>query len=411
MKKNEINLFTLVVIILPILSIYASGVPGFSFGDICLALVTFLLVIASAKKKVININKNNPIGSLWILIFSIIVITIIDMIIINDANITDILIRVIRRVFYYGAAVMFTSMYFQYENGGKSIVKIGLFASLYLMLQYVLYYSVGYVLRGFIPFLPVYHENYASIDYSTIFTTMYRPTSILLEPAHASRYICIPLIISLFDERIDIKKRKLISILLSVAIVMTTSGSGIICVAVIWFIYIFKLLFNSVKSRKLKKSYLILLLIFPIIVLVVMQSSIAQNAIARIINSDLSNVNTAGGARFRGFVRYFSLPMVNKIFGMGYGNINDSGLSTWFSGASYILYGCGLIGFIVCIIMFLKIYKKLNNTTGKVLLLIWFILFFIDDSFMSHVSVLYFCIIGASNYRLNDLQKEREVKE
>lgn len=411
MKKNEINLFTLVVIILPILSIYASGIPGFSFGDVCLLLVTFLLIIDCIKKKVINIKKNDPIRSLWILIFSIIFITIIDMIIVVDANVVDILIRVIRRVFYYGVAVMFTSMYFQYDKGGKLIIKIGVFASLYLILQYILYYSLGYILKGFIPFFPIYHENYALIDYSKIFTMMYRPTSILLEPAHASRYICIPLIISLFDKRINFKKRNLISILMSLAIVMTTSGSGIICVSVIWFIYIFKLLFNSVKNGKLKKSYLLLLLIFPIITLLVMQSSIAQNTILRIINSDLSNVNTAGGARFRGFTRYFALPMLNKIFGMGYGNINDSGLSSWFSGASYMLYGCGIIGFIICIIIFLKIYKKLNNTTGKVLLLIWFILFFIDDSFMSHVSVLYFCIISASNYKSNDLQKEREVKE
>lgn len=411
MKKDQINLFTLVVIILPILSIYASGIPGFSFGDVCLAFVSFLLIIDCAKKKVINIKKNDPIRSLWILIFSIILITMIDVMIVGDANVTDILIRVIRRVFYYGVAVMFTSMYFQYDKGGKLIVKIGIFASLYLILQYILYYSLGYVLRGFIPFFPIYHENYALIDYSNIFTMMYRPTSILLEPAHASRYICVPLVISLFDKRINFKKRNLISILMSIAIVMTTSGSGIICVAVIWFVYILKLLLNLVKSRKLKKMHLILLLIFPIIALLVMKSSIAQNAILRIINSDLSNANTAGGARFRGFVRYFALPLLNKIFGMGYGNIDDSGLSTWFSGASYILYGCGIIGFIICIIIFSKMYKKLNNTTGKVLLLIWFILFFIDDSFMSHVSVLYFCIIGASNYKLNDLRTEREVKK
>ena len=409
MKKREINLFTLVVIILPILSIYASGIPGFSFGDVCLASVSFLLIVNYARKKGINIKKNNPIKSLWILIFSIIFITMIDMIIVDEVNVVDILIRIIRRVFYYGVAVLFSSTYFQYDSGGKLIVKIGVFSSLYLMLQYILYYSLGYVLKGFIPFFPIYHENYASIDYSNIFKVMYRPTSILLEPAHASRYICIPLIISLFDEKINFKRRNLISILMSVAIVMTTSGSGIICVITIWLIYFLKLLINVVRNGKLKKSYLLLILIFPIIALLVMKSSIAQNAILRIKNSDLSNVNTAGGARFRGFASYFALPMLNKIFGMGYGNINDFGLSTWFSGASYMLYGCGIIGFIICIIVFLKIYKKLNNITGKVLLLIWFILFFIDDSFMSHVSVLYFCIIGSSNNKLKGLQKKREV--
>lgn len=407
MKKNEINLITLLIVILPIISIYASGIPGFSFGDVCLAVVTFLLIITNVKKGYIDIKKNNPIRSLWILIFSIIIITMIDIIIVNDLNITDVLIRVIRRVFYYSIAILFSSRYFQYDKGAKLIVKVGIFASLYLFLQYLLYYSIGYILNGFIPIFPIYHENYSSIDYSTIYAMMYRPTSILLEPAHAARYICVPLIISLFDERIDIKKRNLISIMLSVAIVMTTSGSGIMCVVITWAIYILKLLFKTVKNGKLKKSYFIFLLILPIIMLLIIKSSIFQSAFYRIVNSDLSNINTAGGARFRGFVSYFSLPTLNKILGMGYGNITNSDLSAWFSGASYLLYGCGIIGFIVCIIMFLKINKKLNNITGKVLLLIWFILFFVDDSFMSHVSVLYFCIIGSSNYKSNDLQKNR----
>ena len=410
MKNEKANIFTLVVVFLPILSVYASGIPGFSFGDVCLFLVFIYYILNSRKNKLI-IKKNNIVTELLIMVISIIVLTMIDIIILDYSNYFNIIIRIIRKSFYYCTAALFAIKYFNYYDGEKLMIKVGLFATFYLFLQYLFFYTTGFVLKGFIPFLPLYHETYSLVDYSSIFTTMYRPTSILLEPAHISRYLCIPLIISLFDDRIKIKNRIIISLLLSLAIFMTTSGTGIICVTVIWLVYFIKMIFKATSSGKLKIYSIFIIIFFIIFSLILLNSSFTQNALYRISYIDLLNVNTAGGARFRGFVQYSKLPLINKIFGVGYGNIADGALNTWYSGASYMLYGCGIIGFVICLFVFFTIFKKLNNPVGKVLLLIWFILFFVDDSFMSHLSVLYFCFIVSSNHLFNKsiLKKDLEV--
>lgn len=126
---------------------------------------------------------------------------------------------------------------------------------------------------------------------------------------------------------------------------------------------------------------------------IALNNRIVQSSIFRIVNTDLFNVNTAGGARFRGYVQYFQLDFWHKLVGMGYGSTPDTALVTWFSGASYMLYGTEAVGFIVCIIMFAKMFFRSRSRVAKVLCIIFVFLFFADDCFMSHVAVLFLSFI------------------
>ena len=58
-----------------------------------------------------------------------------------------------------------------------------------------------------------------------------------------------------------------------------------------------------------------------------------------------------------------------------------------------MLYGTGLVGFSVCIIMFAWLFFKSKSLVSKVLCIVFSFLFFTDDSFMSHVAVLYLSFI------------------
>jgi len=111
----------------------------------------------------------------------------------------------------------------------------------------------------------------------------------------------------------------------------------------------------------------------------------------------LMDVNTATGARFRGYLEYFRLDYFGIILGRGYGNVPDmTYLPIWFSGASYMLYGTGIIGFLVCITMFIALFFRSKNMLSKVICVVFAFLFFTDDSFMSHVAVLYLSFICMS---------------
>lgn len=388
-RSRTKELYTIFIATLPLFSVYASGVPGFTLGDIILFAFFLYRIFIGVKNKSINISTK-----LWpivLLVVMILVLSIISMFWQNQVDAYSVGIRIIRRVFYYLSVVLVSSEWFDADYGKKVIVSVGKVGAIYLFIQYIAYYVGHIVLHGYLPFLPVYHENYAQLDYQALYHNMFRPTSFLLEPAHFARYLCIPLILTVFDDGHE--KKWLWAFVMSGAIIASTSGIGTICVAFIWGIWLFKNLISAFRTGKIDIKYIVLFIVLTGIVHFSIKSDIVQSTIQRITNTRLTDINTAGGARFRGYLQYFQLPLFNLIVGKGYGSTPDTGLVTWFSGASYILYGCGLIGFLVCVLMFVKLFDTYSNVAQRALCIIFFLLFFMDDCFMSHVSVMYLTFI------------------
>ena len=145
--------------------------------------------------------------------------------------------------------------------------------------------------------------------------------------------------------------------------------------------------------KRFPVSYLLVYVILVVLAVFALNTDVVQRTIARATNIDLVNVNTAGGARFRGYIQFGLLNWWYKIVGMGYGSTPETAVATWFSGASYMLYGPGIIGFMVCLTMLYKLFKRGQSISAKVLCIMFTVLFFVDDSFMSHVSVLYLTLI------------------
>lgn len=408
-KKSLGNkMYTTIVVMLPILSVYASGIPGFTLGDITLAgaFLIFLLDVLN-QKKIFVAKTTRPLFSLIlaIIVLSMISLFLQGVLIYNEkvsASSGDILIRIVRRVFYYGMVPLVSSKWFNYNQAKSQIKVLGILATVTILAQYVLYYVFHYVLKGFLPFLLVYHDNYMTNDYVSLYGKMFRPTGYLLEPAHMSRYMIISLVFFLFDKSNQMKKtsQSLINaVVVMIGIGLTTSGIGIIISAVVWGLWVAVWISSNRNKVSLNK---IAIMVFLLILFVILsQTDVAQSVFYRVNNTDLTNVNTAGGARFRGYLQYFNLQFIYKIIGMGYGTTPNTALVTWFSGASYVLYGIGFIGFLVCIFIFVKIFLMVNNRTGRVLLVSWFLLFMMDDSFMSHVAVVYFSFVCFSDDKLN----------
>lgn len=383
------KVYTLFIVLLPLLSVYASGLPGFTLGDIVLFLFFTYRVITGIKRGSLSIpSKMWPI---MLLIIMIPVITIISMFGQIQVDSYSIMIRIVRRVFYYLCVVLVSGEWFDVDYAKKAIIMMGKIGAVYLFLQYIAYYVWRTVLHGYLPFLPVYHESYAQLDYQLLYRNMFRPTSFLLEPTHFARYECIPLAFLIYDRKQGDKW--VWPFVLSTAIVASTSGTGTICVVLIWGIWIVDNLKEAIHTGKIRTKYIVVLLLIVIALMISFRNDVVQSTINRISNTNLTDINTAGGARFRGYLQYFQLQPFNLIFGMGYGSMPNTSLITWFSGASYILYGCGILGFLVCIFLFIKLYFSSVNFNQKVLCVVFFLLFFIDDCFMSHVSVLFLSFI------------------
>lgn len=393
------KVYTLFIVLLPLFSVYASGLPGFTMGDIILFMFFIYRIITGIKKGCLSISlKMWPI---MLLIIMIPVITIISMFGQTQVDSYSITIRIVRRVFYYLCVVLISGEWFDADYAKKAIIVVGKIGAVYLFLQYIAYYGEHIVLHGYLPFLPIYHENYAQLDYQSLYRNMFRPTSFLLEPAHFARYVCIPIAFLIHDRKQGDKW--VWPFLLSAAIVASTSGTGTICVALIWGIWIVDNLKAAISTGKIGTKHVAVLLFIVIALMISFENNVVQSTIKRISNTNLMDISTAGGARFRGYLQYFQLSPFNLIFGMGYGSTPNTSLVTWFSGASYILYGCGILGFLICIYLFIKLYFSSVGFDQKVLCVVFFLLFFIDDCFMSHVSVLFlsFICIGENSDERN----------
>ena len=386
-SKTEL-FYTIFIAALPIVSVYASGIPGLTAGDLLLFVFFMARLVNAVKTNSLKISgRSLPI---LLLIIGIPLITAISLLGQQNIDTYDIFIRVVRRVFYYLAVVVVSNEWFNGELGEQSIVFLGKVGSIYMFIQYIAYYGASIILHGFLPFLKVYHEAYMLHDYEQIYLRMFRPTSFLLEPAHISRFLIIPLAILLFNSKF--KYRWIWAFVISAAILASTSGIGIISVALVWFIWIVVGL-TAQEGKKLPIYYLFIYILVVGAVIIALNTDVVQAAIFRITSSDLMDRNTAGGARFRGYFQYLQLDFWESLFGMGYGSTPDQDLNVWFTGAAYMLYGTGLVGFSVCIIMFAWLFFKSKSLVSKVLCIVFSFLFFTDDSFMSHVAVLYLSFI------------------
>ena len=397
MENNKIRKkYTAFIVLLPLISVYASGVPGFTLGDILLVVFFLYRIVISLKCKRLKISKTME--PILLLTMAIPVITMISLFGQEHIDIYNMAIRIVRCTFYYLSVAFASGEWFDISYGKKVAITVGRIGAIYLVIQYIAYYGGHIVLHGYLPFLPVYHESYAQLDYGEwyLYHNMFRPTSFLLEPAHFARYLCIPLIFELFDQDQGQKGGWLWPVAMSGAIIASTSGIGTICTVIIWAIWFLNNTFGTFSTGKINKKFVLLLGMIFCVALVAIRTDIFQSTIYRITNSKLTNVNTAGGARFRGYLEYFKLPFFNQIVGMGYGSTPNTDIPTWFSGASFMLYGCGIVGFLICIYMFVKLLLASNDIRQRTVGIIFFMLFLMDDCFKSHVSVLYLSFMCAT---------------
>ena len=116
MKLNK--LFTLLMVIFPILSIYNSGILTLTIADIVLiVLIPFLVIDIIKKGKKIKISK-------FLFVITLIIIIQLLMYFLFDLLNLEAVMTTIRIILYYGTCSIFVKEYFDYELGIKYLKRI-----------------------------------------------------------------------------------------------------------------------------------------------------------------------------------------------------------------------------------------------------------------------------------------------
>lgn len=395
------NVFVAIIIgVLPVLATYTSGIPGFTLADVALCICLCLALLTKKRQNYFVVPPYLIIvGMYLIVLFNLITIWLQP----DNIAFLDIIIRTVRYFFYLTVIGLCSVRLLNLQYCKKVIAIVSLLATVYIILQYIIYQLSGIILKGYLPFMKIYVEEYATHNYEQIYSQiMYRPTSFFLEPAHYARYVLIGVVLFLFDADKISKKNFFSGVFLSIGILLSTSGQGFFLLMIIWWIFLIKQR-NKLDSPALKKTMAFVIIFLPLFLVAIFQIPVIQKITSRVFNLEIENImntNTAFGGRFGGLKTFFELPFLYKIIGKGFGIVPDS---VWLSSAAYWLYGSGIIVFLIFILYGIICLKRLSGAS-KYIFVVFMILFFSDDSFYN-----YMCVVFVS-LSLLKTKIEREIK-
>lgn len=379
-----VRVYSAVVALLPVIASYASGIPGFSLADVILAGCCVIALLGAHTQK--NVFTVRPV-LICIAMYLIVFFSLLSVQFQREPEYVNIIIRTIRYFFYLTVVALCSRKLLDIAYCKKMVKTIAVLATVFIGIQYVLFAYFHVLLKGFLPFLNLYVDGYANTDYAALYQTMYRPTSFFLEPAHYARYAVLGVTLYLFDGEVLSFKEIVASIFISVGVLLSTSAQGYIFLAIIWLACLL-LRIKNLKTAELKVLFYVVCLALPIILIVILRLPFVQQTVSRALNIDVSNLtnkNTAFGARLGGYSAYLDLPFLHKLIGMGFGVVPKG---RWLSSAAYWLYGSGCVVFVLYVVYGIMCLVSARGVS-RMILLLFLILFFSDDSFYSYICVLY----------------------
>lgn len=239
-------------------------------------------------------------------------------------------------IYIYITAIVVSNV-FDVNKARKIIENISIIASIVVMVQYVLYYTVG--LSSPVVFVHAWLIEYMQnkID-STTMAGLFRPSAFFAEPAHFAEYTIIGLVSVLFlstESKLNTTK----AVVITLGIFMTTSGIGIALSLVSWVLWILK---NFQKRRTLIFRILASLTVGSLAYFVLMQFNFFSKAIQRVFG-EVDGYNAISGRLFWWETYFSGLSMHDWIWGLGYSALP----ANYFTGFMETVYATGIIGFIL----------------------------------------------------------------
>lgn len=253
----------------------------------------------------------------------------------------------------------------------ETVIKVGriisIVASVCLIAQYISFYIFGVHLQMVVTSLLIPSADQWILGAQTGLASvtgrignLYRPSAFFLEPAHVYLYMIPQLILLLFKEKIN-KKSLIMAGLISLGIVLTTSGMGIAAVFGTW---VFFLAFYNEKEEKfslkniLRKRNLIAIAIIVILfVLAFIYVPFVQQAVKRIFVTNRFGKTAITGRIAKALGLVGTMAPLQWFFGVA---DNTHGLNTHMPGLIDVLYRHGLIGLLLSYELYIKCIFKLK---------------------------------------------------
>lgn len=304
-KKISITNFftktlTFLVIIYPLLSVY--GIPPINLGMVCMFLLLSIIILTKHK-----ISMKWP-KYFWMFFSYMLLSRIFTVTELSFSSIFSL------NLISFAILLGFSCKYFDLLYGIRIYRIAVLYCSIFFFIQELMYLNFGSRLVGLLPFLPL-NTGFTTSEYIAMFRYNPRSASFFLEPAHFAQYIIPLLALELFNTKKN-KSTNYYTILITVVILFLRSGTGILVVALIWIIWGYYYMRNSILYKKL----LLIFLIIPVLAIgtyYYLNSKFGNELIERETEFTEFTPTTSAYIRIiRGFELFSDFPTLDRYFGL-----------------------------------------------------------------------------------------------
>lgn len=393
------NIFTLCLIIFPILMTYETPIKGIAYGDLILLLLyPFLFYkIISEKRKVKDIVYFPLVILFLYLLVYYLLLAFIDAKLFSETS-----IKFIHNLFYLFTLSFFVKSFYDIDIGYKVLKVVSIVATFFLFIQIMGVTIFHIYIPGTLPGVPVMRDELELFNETVMGSNMViRPRSIFNEPAEYATYTSLFLAVELFLSKKEHKsiRNYWCEIIVTIGLVVSKSSTGIVCAFFLWCVYLMIRIKKNHSKKELKK--MMVLLVLGVICIVIFFKS---SAFEYFINKTYSMNNEWGYGvlgRFENYDKVFSLKdlTVSQII---FGNAMINTIY-YIPGIPRIFLYFGIIGVLIYSLIYLYIVVNSDSEQKVILLLMLFIAFAGDTIF--GVSGMYFY-----PFIINKIRGENEIK-
>lgn len=397
------NMFSFLVVFFAFAHTYC--IPGLpiTFGE----LFVFACIPFYAKEKMRFPFDKREIG----FVFWFIYMSMISMIlgIVFEAPLSK-YFSIARAGFYWVLIFYFGKNLFNREIFEKWMIIFSIVLSTYILVQFIVYTATGFYIPGLIYSLPISNgsENglvtyQHSLNMARWFGYI-RPHGFLGEPAQCAQFLFISMVALICNKAIFLKKKIMLALLFSTAVLMTQSTTGFVLLGLAWILF-----FSIEKKLSVYKYPLVLLCIAIGFYIIFGGVYTGLSSVERIENIIQGSADGSSNIRLsNGMQLYSDLPFFFQIFGTGAGlaeyvfyNLGFRDASSYMSALAGIFFSTGVVGggiwIVSLVIMFI-----MSGLLGKSLVVGFFIMTLGCSIYCQPQMVWFFLLIFADIKEKND---------
>lgn len=372
LKINRKSIFSLGFLLWPILNTYGFITETIGVGDILLIILSIISFFN------INVTEENKSKMLYIRYFIFaIFISFVAYAFTVTGNKFGIALSLTRRIVYVFLFSVFAPGRIDFEIFLRQYKRICAALSLVVFIQVLLRHTTGYsepfiINSSIFPVREVSgYTNYMINWHIHLSYEAYKAPSLFSEASKYAHYVVPCLLLLLINNKHN--GLFIFELFISIALVLTYSANAVVFMIVAWCTWI---LFARKNRHRYTKVFVS---IVGILSLVYLFTGVNWFTVRL---SEIGNGLTSGSMRvLRGWIIYGMLPTVNKLLGVGIGNVAsyialkgirtgfDAGYLGYMSGLSEVAVSSGLICLIAYLFVFL-IYFIRCGETGKCLVLV-----------------------------------------